>query len=141
MVSALVSVAFVWLLLQLLVAVLRYGLKLKQLGLGWFSVSVQTATLNRCLVSPPKKSCSSILLGHLLRRTHSCRTFYTMGRKHHSELRQWFGLGVLVAAMLGISAAFILLRELWHAIQWADRVSQNSNEKGARHASILRTEV
>ena len=80
---------------------------------------------------PSKKSCSCILLGHLLSCTLSCRAFYTLGRKHHSELRQWFGLGVLVAAMLGISAAFILLRELWHAIQWADRVSQNCNETGA----------
>ena len=130
MVSALVSVALVWLLLQLVVAVLRFGLKLKQLGLGWFSVSVQTATLNRCFGLPFKQELFLHIAGPPLSRAHPCRAFYTLGRKHYSELRQWFGLGVLVAAMLGISAAFILLRELWHAIQWADRVSQNSIEEG-----------
>ena len=50
------------------------------------------------------------------------RKVYTLGRRSHSELRQWFGIGVLVAGMLGISSALIMLRELWQAIRWADEV-------------------
>ena len=50
------------------------------------------------------------------------RRIYTWGRRRHNALRQWFGVGVLAAAMLGISSAFILLRELWQAIKWADQV-------------------
>ena len=56
----------------------------------------------------------------------ACRKVYTLGRRSHAELRQWFGIGVLVAGMLGISSAFILLRELWQAIRWADEVSFSS---------------
>lgn len=75
-------------------------------------------------------SCTSnvsfcVLRGSNLEAKHSydtCRSFYTLGRRHSNELRQWFGLGVLVAGMLGVSAVVILIRELWRAIHWADQV-------------------
>lgn len=47
MASAIVTAIFAWIALQLLAAVLRYGFKVKELVLGWFSISIQSAGLNR----------------------------------------------------------------------------------------------
>ena len=70
----------------------------------------------------------SLVASRMESKENSCpkrlhrRTAYNLGRRFANELRHWFGLGVLVAGMLGISSAFILLGELWRAIKWADQV-------------------
>lgn len=46
------------------------------------------------------------------------RTFINTGRQQSSLLRQWFALGIVAAGMLGVSACFIFLRELWRASGW-----------------------
>ena len=51
-----------------------------------------------------------------------CRLFHRLGRHRHALLRQWFGVGVLTAAMLGISAVFLLLKEVLNAMIWVKEV-------------------
>lgn len=55
--------------------------------------------------------------------TGPCRLFHRVGRHRHALLRQWFGTGVLVAAMLGASAVFLLLQELLRTVFWVKDVS------------------
>lgn len=52
------------------------------------------------------------------------RLFYQAGRHQQVLLRQWFSMGVLVAAMLATSALFIMAREIMQTVQWAIVVSQ-----------------
>lgn len=51
-----------------------------------------------------------------------CRLFHRLGRHRHALLRQWFGIGVLTAAMLGTSAVFLLLKEVVNAMIWVKEV-------------------
>ena len=47
MTSALVTAASIWGTLQLAALLLRYGLGVKHLGVGWLSVSLRTSAFNR----------------------------------------------------------------------------------------------
>lgn len=47
MASTFVTAVVAWFLLQALALVLRYGLRIRQLGLGWMSISIQTVAFNR----------------------------------------------------------------------------------------------
>lgn len=51
MASALVSAGLLWLAIQVIALVLRYGFKVRQLVVGWATVSVQTTSFNRCAQS------------------------------------------------------------------------------------------
>lgn len=86
------GVCLAWLLLHAAAAVLKYLCGCTFLGIGPFSVSVQTSRFNRL--------------------------FYKFGRKHNAALRQWYSIGVAVAAMLGLSVVFMLLQDLWLVVAW-----------------------
>ncbi|DBB04615.1 TPA: hypothetical protein ACH3X1_012685 [Trebouxia sp. C0004] len=88
----LVGICLVWLLLHATAAILKYFCGCTTLVISVFSVSVQTSKCNRI--------------------------FYKFGRQHNAALRQWYSVGVAVAAMLGMSVIFMLLQEVWLAIAW-----------------------
>lgn len=50
------------------------------------------------------------------------RLFYKFGRQHNAALRQWYSVGVAVAAMLGMSVVFMLLQDVWLAVAWIKEV-------------------
>lgn len=56
----------------------------------------------------------------------SCRLFYKFGRQHNAALRQWYSIGVAVAAMLGMSVVFMLLQDVWLAVAWIKEVCPDS---------------
>ncbi|KAL3136923.1 hypothetical protein ABBQ32_006529 [Trebouxia sp. C0010 RCD-2024] len=86
------GVCFAWLVLHAIAAVLKHLCGCESLGIGLFSISVQT---NKCN-----------------------RLFYKFGRQHNAALRQWYSFGVAVAAMLGMSVIFMLLQDVWLAAVW-----------------------
>ena len=59
-----------------------------------------------------------------------CRLFYKFGRQHNALLRQWYGVGVAVAAMLALSVVFMLGQDVWLAFSWIREVlsCKHSNE-------------
>ncbi|KAK9817848.1 hypothetical protein WJX72_003051 [[Myrmecia] bisecta] len=108
--SALLVLVTVWVCLYLVALLLKKSLGLGGLGVGWLSISIQTTSLNR--------------------------VFHRLGRQQYGALwQQWFGMGVVVAGMLSISAIFILLRELWQAAAWAVEVATD----GSNAAPVVRT--
>ena len=54
------------------------------------------------------------------------RLFYRFGRQHNAALRQWYSVGVAVAAMLGLSVVFMLLQDVWLAVAWIKEVHTTS---------------
>ncbi|KAK9863384.1 hypothetical protein WJX84_000295 [Apatococcus fuscideae] len=88
-----------WGFLYLAVLAIKLLTGLKLLSLGWCSISIRTTALNRL--------------------------FYQAGRHQQVLLRQWFSMGVLVAAMLATSALFIMAREIMQTVQWAVVVARD----------------
>ena len=123
------GVCFAWLVLHAIAAVLKHLCGCKHLGIGLFSISVQTNKCNRCR-GHVEVACSvyhvRMHMSQLTRGIQSiprvCRLFYKFGRQHNAALRQWYSFGVAVAAMLGMSVIFMLLQDVWLAIAWIKEV-------------------
>ena len=65
-----------------------------------------------------------------------CRIFYKFGRQHNAALRQWYSMGVAVAAMLAMSVVFMLLQEVWLTIAWIKEVCHYLCVSQCSHACI-----
>ena len=122
LVSAL-KLVLLWLALHAAAALFKHLYGCKRLGVGICSVSVKSRAFNRytsrvfCprLFQHHAGACKSYYIA-------PCRLFHRLGRHRHALLRQWFGVGVLTAAMLGISAVFLLLKEVVNAMIWVKEV-------------------
>lgn len=121
LVSAL-KLVLLWLALHAAAALFKHLYGCKRLGVGICSVSVKSRAFNRYISRVvPCFFCTMLGLASLT-MVAPCRLFHRLGRHRHALLRQWFGVGVLTAAMLGTSAVFLLLKEVVNAMIWVKEV-------------------
>ncbi|EIE24169.1 hypothetical protein COCSUDRAFT_41457 [Coccomyxa subellipsoidea C-169] len=90
-----------WLSIYAASLLIKRGIGVRGLSIGWCSITFCTAHFNRI--------------------------FYNIGRKHNRLLRQWFGMGTIAAGMLGISVTFIFMQELWQVMRWLKEVATDAS--------------